>query len=174
MDVLEEDKKCGRDSGRRFWQCSFWDTMEGSAKVKSSVWKEINIFESYTFSCLLEDNCFTILCWPSAIEKHSSGLGFREWGRSRVGPSPNGWGALTPGCGVLFLGQAELELLEGIQVAVSREAGCAGPELAEQMSGDPHLGVTGSEHCGNGKVAQDRTQRNRGSKGVPEEKVKVC
>ena len=52
MDVLEEDKKRGRDSGQRFWQCSFWDTMEGSAKVKSSVWKEINIFESYIFSCL--------------------------------------------------------------------------------------------------------------------------
>ena len=99
------------------------------------------------------------------------GLQFREWGRSRVGPSPKGWGALTPGCGILFLGQAELELLE---VAVSREAGCAGPQLAKQMGGDPHWrGVTGSEHCGNGKVAQDRTQRNRGSKGVPEEKGKV-
>ena len=52
VDVLEEDKKRGRDSGQRFWQCSFWDTMEGFAKVKSSVWKEINIFESYIFSCL--------------------------------------------------------------------------------------------------------------------------
>ena len=85
----------------------------------------------------MEDNCFTILCWPSATEKHLSGLRFREWGRSRVEPSPKGWGALTPGCGILFLGQAELELLE---VAVSREAGCAGPELAKQMGGDPHLG----------------------------------
>lgn len=46
-DVLEEDEKGGRDPRRRFWQCSFWDTMGASTKIKSSVWREINVFESY-------------------------------------------------------------------------------------------------------------------------------
>ena len=53
VDVLEEDKKWGRDSGRRFWQCTFWDTMEGFAKVKSSVWKKTYLKATFLVVCFI-------------------------------------------------------------------------------------------------------------------------
>lgn len=59
MDVLKENKKGIRDSGRRSGQCSFWDTKEASTKVKNSVWREINNLKD-------------------TREKYSSGFGFRE------------------------------------------------------------------------------------------------
>lgn len=58
-------------------------------------------------------------------------------------------------------------------MAVSRETRYAGLKPSRINGRRSTSGVTGSEQHGGGQMAQDKTQRNTGSQGAPEEE-KVC